>query len=173
MRQLLEKARIDIGGPTTRLTYWRGEFVSSAEVPPQDIAREILWELCELNFRTDFIALDRVLDQSKMREVDRRQLLEKCWEGPTLVIDMGDAGRGLGAGDPRVRMGYLRCFHAIVRTWRGEKPAEVLDEFPKDNSIDIHNFKQVMDRVELALAHFYCHSFLQQYGRVGSIPHSL
>lgn len=145
--------------------------MSSMEVPRPNIVREILWELCELNFRNEFIALDRALDQSRMVEVDRRQLLGKCWEGPVQVIDMGDAGRGLGARDHRVRMGYLRCFHAVVRTWRGEKPVEVLDEFPKDNSIGAHNFEQVMDRVEFALAYFYCHSFLQQYGRAGSIPH--
>ncbi|KAF9041864.1 hypothetical protein BDP27DRAFT_1185987, partial [Rhodocollybia butyracea] len=81
MRQLLERAKIDLGGPTTMLTYWRGNLVSSMEVPRPDIVREILWELCELNFRNEFIALDRALDQSKMVEVDRRQLLEKCWEG--------------------------------------------------------------------------------------------
>lgn len=173
MRRLLERANIDLLGPATTLVYWRGSLVSSVEVPPEHIAQEILCELCELNFRNEFIALDRVLDQSRMQEVDPRQLLAKCWEGSAWEVEKENIRHGLGARDHRTRMAYLRCFHAVVRTWRGEKPAEVLDEFPRDSVIEAHNFGEVIDRVEFALAFFYCQSFMQQFGRAGSVPHCL
>ncbi|KAJ3791914.1 hypothetical protein GGU11DRAFT_670027, partial [Lentinula aff. detonsa] len=44
-------------------------------------AREILWDLNELNFQQELLSLDRQLDRSGMLPFDRQLRLEECWVG--------------------------------------------------------------------------------------------
>ncbi|KIK50017.1 hypothetical protein GYMLUDRAFT_141656, partial [Collybiopsis luxurians FD-317 M1] len=66
---------------SVRPVFWGGSSLSAATDFPTDIGREIIWELQELGFRNDLIALDKHVDESKMRPAERRALLNGCWEG--------------------------------------------------------------------------------------------
>ncbi|KIK65177.1 hypothetical protein GYMLUDRAFT_144470, partial [Collybiopsis luxurians FD-317 M1] len=60
---------------------WNNRTLSKVEDLPTALGREILWELQELGFRNDLIALDTHLDRSDMNPAERRSLLNGCWEG--------------------------------------------------------------------------------------------
>ncbi|KAJ3718497.1 hypothetical protein C8R42DRAFT_553873, partial [Lentinula raphanica] len=53
----------------------------SNEPPPSEVASHILWEISELSFRQEFIALDRLLDNSRLPLPQRNALLDACWVG--------------------------------------------------------------------------------------------
>lgn len=73
MRELLEHSfGIDKGGSFMDApTYWEGELVVSGVLPDVKVAKAIVWELCELNFRHELKALDGILDKSGMTWTDR------------------------------------------------------------------------------------------------------
>ncbi|KIK56401.1 hypothetical protein GYMLUDRAFT_118697, partial [Collybiopsis luxurians FD-317 M1] len=60
---------------------WEGTVLSTTEDFPLQFGQEILWELQELGFRNDLVTLDRHLDENGMTQVERRSLLNGCWEG--------------------------------------------------------------------------------------------
>lgn len=88
-------------------------------LPPPRIAREILWELCEVNFRNDVLALDKHLDTSGMNLLDRQDLVGKCWIGTSSDVDCSTSTQaGIGASVVAMRLDYLRAMYQVVATWR-------------------------------------------------------
>ncbi|KIK69721.1 hypothetical protein GYMLUDRAFT_110207, partial [Collybiopsis luxurians FD-317 M1] len=85
VQQILEKSlassslSLDMGYIATKMTRWRSQ---ELVLPMSDrVVTEILWEICEINFRLELICLDSYLDVSKMDKLDRQKLLENCWVG--------------------------------------------------------------------------------------------
>lgn len=141
-------------------------------LPPPRIAREILWELCEVNFRNDVLALDKHLDTSGMNLLDRQDLVGKCWIGTSSDVDCSTSTQaGIGASVVAMRLDYLRAMYQVVATWRPAKPEALLEEFPAN--IHSHNFWVSLDRVEKALAEYYTDSFYNVFRRAASIPYRL
>ncbi|THU81464.1 hypothetical protein K435DRAFT_823420 [Dendrothele bispora CBS 962.96] len=60
---------------------WEGQKLDGCQVPAEPIAKGILWELSELNFRQDFVMLDCHVDDSGMSKDNRSLALEACWDG--------------------------------------------------------------------------------------------
>ncbi|KIK54140.1 hypothetical protein GYMLUDRAFT_102482, partial [Collybiopsis luxurians FD-317 M1] len=63
----------------TKTVSWKGTVITG--LPSAEITREILWELCELNFRNELMALDRFVDNSGMTPLQRQDMLDRCWCG--------------------------------------------------------------------------------------------
>ncbi|KAF9017369.1 hypothetical protein BDP27DRAFT_1378630 [Rhodocollybia butyracea] len=173
MRDVLENTlRIDKGGSFMDApVYWEGKLIGSDGLPDASVARAVLWELCELNFRHELEALDGVLDESKMAWTDRNTLVNQCWVGLVNQVNIAEATQGLGATSVVDRAPFLQMLHKVMRTWEGVKPAELVEAFPDTTSA--HNYSTRLERVELNLALFYCESFLNVYGRAASVPHHL
>ncbi|KAJ3724481.1 hypothetical protein C8R42DRAFT_550747, partial [Lentinula raphanica] len=53
----------------------------TTEPPPSEVASQILWEISEISFRQEFVALDRLLDNSGLPLPQRNALLDACWIG--------------------------------------------------------------------------------------------
>ncbi|EEB98609.1 hypothetical protein MPER_01854, partial [Moniliophthora perniciosa FA553] len=87
MQTLLKEV---LGGSRMRLKWedlaeapvmWKGQTLDQKVVPPVACALEIVWELHEVNFRHELIALDTRLDKSSMLEDRAYHLLDACWSG--------------------------------------------------------------------------------------------
>ncbi|KAG7086689.1 hypothetical protein E1B28_002627 [Marasmius oreades] len=150
---------------------WRGGTVDRTKLPPQKIAQEILWELYELNFCQDLVALDDRMDESGMSTRDRSTVLEACWIGSRDYAELSKANRGLHSTEPVERMKALKGLHTLMSTWSGSKPTVLLDQFPEDSGS--HNLGSRLDYIERELAYHYTSSFLQAFGRAASIPFRL
>ncbi|KAJ8074360.1 hypothetical protein PM082_009976 [Marasmius tenuissimus] len=147
---------------------WRGVEISDEKLPGTTVVQEILWELTELSFRQELVALDGELDTSDVGKWERQNLLDGCWKGGR--ADWVNGSEGLGSRTLEARIPYLTRLHRVMSTWRGDRPLELLDSFP---SRDAHNFLVTANRVERALASFYTSSFLSVFGREASVPHTL
>ncbi|KIK51178.1 hypothetical protein GYMLUDRAFT_109643, partial [Collybiopsis luxurians FD-317 M1] len=81
LRRLANISSSSLEDISLRPVTWRGRSLPSAESLTVRVGQEIIWELQELGFRNDLIALDRRLDNSGMNAAERRSLINSCWEG--------------------------------------------------------------------------------------------
>jgi hypothetical protein len=150
---------------------WRGASFAPSESLTVQVGQEVIWELQELGFRNDLIALDKRLDNSGMNAAERRGLLNSCWEGTASFVDIRVASQGLGAPTLQGRWPYLRTLHRVMRSWKGDKPELLLLNLPTDDGGP--NFEAFLKRLEYTLASFYTTSFLEVFGRAACIPYQL
>jgi hypothetical protein len=175
VRERLERAlqrsdvQLDVQNLFTKSVQWKGIEING--LPDTNIAREILWELCELNFRSDFVALDRQMDESAVSALERQEIVDRCWNGTAAYIDLLAMRSDLGERSVFERAAFVKALHTAMKTWRGAKPDVLLESFP-DNS-QAHNFPNVVNRIEQNLANVYVDSFLAAFGRAASIPYVL
>ena len=102
MRQLLgnclDESGLELVAGTDHL-FWREQELSTGTLPSTNICQEILWELYELNFRFELLALHRraqlLVDDSPEQQV----CVLACFpgHGPLLVTDCSLANKGLAA----------------------------------------------------------------------------
>jgi hypothetical protein len=137
---------------------------------PVDEAQRILWELTELNFRFELLALDkRASSLSSHRDDDERQaMVLKCFDMPSLVVaDVQRANFGLQAHDWRERLPFLLALRALMRDWDGLKPTPIL--LPDLASHDTYTELDV-HQLEDGIARFYTQSFYRLFGRATVVP---
>jgi hypothetical protein len=137
---------------------------------PVDEAQRILWELTELNFCFELLALDkRASSSSSPRDEDERQaMVLKCFDVPSLVVaDVQWANFGLQAHDWRERLPFLLVLRALMRDWDGLKPTPIL--LPDLASHDMYTEPDVY-QLEDCVARFYTQTFYRLFGRAAVVP---
>ncbi|KAJ3969710.1 hypothetical protein EV361DRAFT_951219 [Lentinula raphanica] len=163
---------LNLDDPTPQIEEFAGQPVDCKnEPPPKKIASQIIWEISELSFRQELVALDRQLDKSRLSLAERDALLDACWVGSRSQVDIDKGDEGLGAPTVQKRAPYIHALHHLMRSWKGDKPEELHCDFPDD--YEAHNYITHLEQVEQALAYFYTTSFLLVFARAASIPHSI
>ena len=131
----------------------------------------IMWELFELGFRHELLALDRHLcpnTTGEAAEVSREQLLAGVFpHHDLLVVSMlpKDAA-GLCALLPERRVSCLEVLRRVVSRWPG-CPQEIRVHPP----LTTMNSRNDIEAVEEMIAIFYVRSFFSCAGRAPLIPH--
>jgi len=140
---------------------WRGQAVRPEEVPPTLIARQILWELSELNFRYELHVLDGHLHDESPSETARDVLIARCFPGNSmLLVDVENSDRGLASKDWKERRPYLLALRDIMKTWPGWNFKGQVD--PES--------EQSMIALETIVAGLYTQKFFDTFGRAPSVP---
>ncbi|KAJ7729666.1 hypothetical protein DFH07DRAFT_969414 [Mycena maculata] len=139
--------------------------VSPDAVPPLDMngAKEILWELAEINFRYEFLALDALASG-----LDRPDECRRCFATTRLIgIDLEESQRGLAALETDERLPYFLCIAGLMCDWRApcERPKEIENArgrttWSQDSIYDL----------EGAVARYYTQSFYELFGRAAVVP---
>jgi hypothetical protein len=146
--------------------YWNGQVVDN----PSDLQREeILWELAELNFRFELLALDS--RASSKIDNDRHKLVEECFPGcpsgaSLLVADLGAANHGLASTNWEDRSQYLMALKRLMMTWKGDIPSIILVEKYRWKEQDIRD-------LEDSITSFYTQSFYRYFRRAAIVPRRL
>jgi hypothetical protein len=136
-------------------------------VPVAD-AQKILWELTELNFRFELLALDKRASLSRRKEDDRQAMVAKCFIGSSLLVaDPEQANAGLQSHEWWGRLPSLLALKALIRDWDGLKPTLLL--VPDMPSHDMYTENDVQ-QLEDSLARFYTQSFFAFFGRAATVP---
>ncbi|THU88003.1 hypothetical protein K435DRAFT_803851 [Dendrothele bispora CBS 962.96] len=154
---------------------WLGQQLSLDKQPPVQVTRQILWELYEVSFQLEMMALDQeLLPQSNwgIRQLD----LSSCWHGLPFAADLNSGNIGLGSSSFEKRLPFVQALHAVVRAWPGPKPDLILFPFPQrltDGSVTSAHFEHQVNAVEEALARFYVRTFFNTFARPPTIPHRL
>lgn len=100
---------------------WNGK--AFADLGKDDF-EEILWELAELNFRFELMALD---SRASTNKVDRQKLVSACFPRPPagaslVVVDLSVANHGLASIEEEERKEYVQALRKVMSSWRGEMP---------------------------------------------------
>ncbi|KAF7330154.1 hypothetical protein MSAN_02465400 [Mycena sanguinolenta] len=134
-------------------------------VPPIHLhsAKELLWELAEMNFRYEFLALD-----ARASGLDRPDECRRCFAGNGMIgLDFRESQRGLAAAAVMDRLPYLLCAAGLMRDWSVpcERPQEI-DSATKRIEWDAREVRLL----ERQVATFYTQSFYEVFGRAAVIP---
>jgi hypothetical protein len=148
---------------------WKGKIIDEGNLVNPDLAREILWEISELNFRVELAALDHYV--SLVGSTGRRELISKCFHtsSPTrlYVVNLGDAGQGLGARDLRQRAPYFIALHRLMEDWKDNETLGPALPASPDNCTE----GQLLS-FEIRNANFYCRTYYRYFCRAPTIPRS-
>lgn len=179
MGMLVPKSSIYPGVQTRstskQLLVWRGKEYPSGVLPPEDVVRQILWELYELNFIHELQSLDRracadldLLDTAQLLE--RQMKISRCFPINSLRhITIPSENCGLAADNLGERFRFVVELLHVMKSWRGDKP--VIFEISMDNLRD--STQQTRILMEKTIAKYYCQQFFNYFGRAAQIPHRL
>ncbi|KAJ7177738.1 hypothetical protein C8R46DRAFT_1212479 [Mycena filopes] len=141
-------------------------------LPSADEARAILWEISELNFRLEFIALDKRAHGLPAAD-SRETLIYRCFPGWTpagfspLQCDLRHADQGLAAAEWRAKLPFLLQLNIVMESWVGY-PANQISVLSQND----YDQMAVLD-LEFRLGRFYTQSFFEYFGRAACIPMAL
>ena len=160
---------------TNQLLVWQGKEYPSGVLPPEDVVRQILWELYELNFIHELQSLDRRacadLDLSNVVQLVERQMkISRCFPINSFQhVTIPSENCGLAADDLSEHFWFVVELLHIMKSWSGDKPA--FFEISMDNLHDLTHQAQL--QLEKTIAKYYCQQFFKYFGRAAQIPHRL
>lgn len=134
----------------------------------------VIWEVCELGFRHELLALDRLLVPMRDRphaEAERDELLSHVFPRRCLynVPEIPINGVGLCAALPRHRVPYLQAFRHVMARW----PKCPSSFYKAEHDITINMSDAMILVHERALVDFYVATFFEQSGRAPIVPTQL
>ncbi|KAJ7752560.1 hypothetical protein B0H16DRAFT_1723496 [Mycena metata] len=139
--------------------------VSPDAVPPLDVNRtkELLWELAEINFRYEFLALD-----ARASGLNRPDECRTCFASPRLIgMEFNESQRGFAARETDERLPHLLCMAGFMRDWSVpcERPKEIDNAKGRTqwSADSIHG-------LESAVTKYYTASFYELFGRAAVVP---
>ncbi|KAK6974919.1 hypothetical protein R3P38DRAFT_3130055 [Favolaschia claudopus] len=141
--------------------------VAPNAVPTMNVhfAKELVWELAEMSFRFEFLALDSRASQRKRPDECR-----KCFAGDGLVgLDFRESQRGLAALALEERMPYLLGMARLMCDWivPCPRPPEIEETLGRPiSALD----RREMHKFERRVASYYAQSFYELFGRAAIIP---
>jgi hypothetical protein len=164
LQNCVEAENVELAGLEKGRVKWNGKVV---EILTDAEREEILWELSELNFRFELLALDS--RATATTDKDRQELVSACFPGSTsrslLVADLGTANHGLADGDWEKRAVYLQALKRLMITWP-EVPSIIQAEKWQWSDREIED-------LEHAVTQFYVWSFYNHFRRAPIIPRGL
>lgn len=140
---------------------------------PESVCAAIVWELCELGFRNELLALDRLL--VPMRNTPRglamrEDLIGRMFPDRSVycVASLPKEGsEGLAAALPQRRAPYLEAFRKVLSRWP-RCPRTIYGTMP----ITIDLAADLIEERERELLMFYVQSFYNESGRPPIVPRS-
>jgi hypothetical protein len=168
LQNCIEAEEVTLVGLEKGEPKWMGSVVETLSDAERE---EILWELSELNFRFELLALDsRATASRNGTNPDRQALILACFPGcnssSLLVADLGTANHGLADINSEERALYLHALKRLMMEWRGEVPSIIKAEKFKWEEKEI-------DDLESAVTKFYVKSFYNYFRRAPIVPRRL
>ncbi|KAK2462395.1 hypothetical protein APHAL10511_005701 [Amanita phalloides] len=151
----------------TRLMQWQNTTLRSDVMPPQTTVQAILWELYELNFRSELIALD--LHMSNGTHGD---LIAACFLGSDVgltYIMVMNLNCSLVTDEWCVHLPYVKALVNIMHSWNIHHPHMFS---LVDSPVQLITKDQFLE-LERTATHFYTQCFFDVFGRATITPHRI
>ena len=151
---------------------WQGREYPSGALPPEDVIREILWELYEVNFIHELQSLDRRachnLDLSSAAQLFDRQIeISQCFHTSSFRhVPIPSENLGLADDDFDKRFRFVTGLYFVMKSWKGDKPAMLTDDLSDLSPNGAMELEKVV-------AKYYCQQFFNYFGRAAQVPHRL
>lgn len=171
LESTIQAAGYGVAGLLQQPATWRGNVYESPAALDDVLMKEVIFEVSELNFRHELLALDRRLcTRSDPDSFDRHeQILDCLIPSPLarafLVVEHHQSSRGLAHSDIRERVPQLNHLRNLMGTW--ETPFTAFDQ------LDVNTDTAHLHQMEEALYGFYVRQFFIIFGRPPVIPRSL
>ncbi|TFK81876.1 hypothetical protein K466DRAFT_604136 [Polyporus arcularius HHB13444] len=141
--------------------------------PPPSMCSFIVWEVHELGFRYELLALDRILVPCRndaSGESAREQLLSRIFPDHDLyyIRNLPHKPLGLSAELPHSRVHYLEAFRQVLLRWP-LCPQAIHAADP----LALTTPASCIEDLEVALTSFYVQTFFAYSGRAPIVPHAL
>jgi len=153
---------------------WRGREYPSGKLPPENVVREILWEIYELNFIHELQSLDcracSNLDLLSANQLFEREIeMSLCFQTSSFRrISIPSKNLGLADDDFNKRFQFVTGLVFIMKSWKGDKPAILAGDL-----FDLQLTPDGCVEMEKVVAKYYCQQFFNYFGRAAQIPHRL
>jgi hypothetical protein len=174
MGNAMAQPEVDLQSSEILQVEWRGQQFRTGQMPPLLVVREILWELYELNFRAELLALDaRACSPTDAQDsAVRQELVCACFPSSSsaLTVEFLRSNEGLAADDWYDRLPYVLALCRVMSSWVASKPAAFsIAEKGALGTITEADFH----RLEQAVASFYTQNFFDWFGRAAVVLHRL
>ena len=129
--------------------------------------QQLLWELTELNFHFELLALDKCASPCNQDKDGWQVMVLKYFSDNDLVlVNPGLVNVGLQSLNCQVRLPYLLALKALLQDWDGLKPTPLLlPDLPFDDYTEL-GIRQLED----SIARFYTQSFYDFFGCAATVP---
>ncbi|KAJ6607490.1 hypothetical protein B0H10DRAFT_2227794 [Mycena sp. CBHHK59/15] len=125
-------------------------------------AKEILWDIAEMNFRYELLALD-----ARASGIDRPEECRQCFADAVLLgLDIGLSKRGLAAVASAERHPYLLQLARLMCDWRCGPRPDIIAEAGQRTTWTM----EAVAALEDVDAGYYAQSFYDLFGRAAVIP---
>ena len=153
---------------------WQGKEYLSGVLPPENVLREILWELYEVKFIHKLQSLDlracHNLDSSSNAQLYDRQIEISQFFHTSLFqhVTIPSENRGLADDDFDKRFQFITALVFVMNSWKGAKPAMLGGDL-----FDLQLGPEAAMELEKVVAKYYCQQFFNYFGRAAQVPHHL
>jgi hypothetical protein len=153
---------------------WQGREYTAGVLPPENVVREILWELYEVNFIHELQSLDRRacqnLDLSNPNQLFDRQIeISQCFHTSSFRhVPIPSENIGLADNDFDKRFRFVTGLVFVMNSWKGDKPAILAGDLSK-----VELSPSAAMELEKVVAKYYCQQFFNYFGRAAQVPHRL
>jgi hypothetical protein len=165
LQRCLNGEDVNFKEPSCDEVQWNGKAVRNLSNEERE---EIVWELAELNFWFELLALDSRATTTPGE--NRHKLVSECFLGSSskslLVADLRAANHGLSSQSWEERALYLQALKRLMMTWRGAVPQIIMTEKVRWTMRD-------MQDLEGEIAKFYVASFYNHFRRAPIVPRGL
>jgi hypothetical protein len=153
---------------------WQNREYPSGVLPPENVVREILWELYEVNFIHELQSLDRRachnLDLLSATELFERQIeISQCFHTSSFrCVPIPSENFGLADDDFDKRFRFVTGLVFVMNKWKGDKPAILAGDLSR-----LQLSPDATMELEKVVAKYYCQQFFNYFGRAAQVPHRL
>ena len=144
---------------------------------PSSTTKQIIWDLCEHNFRLEFLALDRCIwDRQRLSTVRaerREEMIRNCFPQQSLVLlNIPHYDMGLGAKGYEDRYEYVEAFREVLATWLGigAQTLRTMSAVRREGQRVSGAYPDEVYAVERVAYRFYCQTFFDYFGRAPTVP---
>ncbi|KAI0363597.1 hypothetical protein BV20DRAFT_957919, partial [Pilatotrama ljubarskyi] len=150
--------REDLDLNPTAAPTWHGHKLSTLD---KALCPQIIWEICELGFRIELLALDRLLVPLRQRTHSKEYREDLIGR----VFPDGSVYGGLSAQLPQRRAPYLEAFRVVLARWP-RCPPSIHASTPITTALSAET---IIAR-ERTLVEFYVETFYDESGRAPIVP---
>ncbi|KAK1234307.1 hypothetical protein PQX77_002490 [Marasmius sp. AFHP31] len=159
---------------------WAGQDYDQAGMPPVQVAQQLLWELFEINFRYELVALDRHCHTTTASKGEREMEVLctiRHFEGAMIPAGVESSKQGFASEDLYERRDALLGLFTVMQGWSGGRFALTRTLLEGGGGVkkwerqDIR--QQELERFEQALVLHYVSTFATVFGRAPLLPHRL
>jgi hypothetical protein len=122
----------------------------------------LLWELAEINFRFELLALD-----ARASGIQRPEECRECFPGGRLTgLDLAEGKQGFAAIASKDRLPYLQCLAWLMVDWRHRPRPGLLASAATRSEWSSDQIAEL----EGAVARYYTQCFYEYFNRAAVIP---